>query len=74
MVRKDQDEWISNLEGLWICMADCGLKDKMIDNDIIIQILSNWPEKCDVILDGLGIHLKSFGHDELTIEVIHEKK
>ena len=45
----------------------------MSDKDFIIHVLNNFPNKYDVILDGLENCLALSDDDALTIEVLREK-
>ena len=73
LIKKDPDEWISNLEGLWIGINKFGLKGKITDEDFMIHVLNNFPKKNNVILNGFMNHLTSSGDDTLTIKVICRK-
>ena len=53
----DPDEWISNLEGLQICMNGFDQKGNITDEDFVIHILNNLPGEYNVVLDGLESHL-----------------
>ena len=60
-IKKDQDEWISNLEGFRIHMKVFGQKGSKTDDDFMIHILNNLPKEYDVVLDGLENCLTSSG-------------
>ena len=72
-IKKDQDDWISNLEGLRIHMCEFGQNGSFTDKDFMILFLNNFPKEYDVILDGLKNCLLASGDNALIIEVIHEK-
>ena len=72
-IEKDTDEWISNLEVVWIWISKFRLKGNITDEDFTIHVLNNLPEEYNVILNGLDNHLTLSGDDMLTIEVICEK-
>ena len=64
------DEWISNLDGLRICIGEFGQKGSITYKDFIIHVLNNLPEEYDLILDVLKNCLMESGHNALTNEVI----
>ena len=54
-------------------MGEFGQKGSITDEGFMIPVLNNFPEKYDVILDGLGNCLMMSGDDALTIEIIRVK-
>ena len=68
---KDQDEWISYLEGVRLFMK-LEIKGKIVDNYFMIHVVNNLKE-CNVILDHLENHLELTSPDALMIEVIYDK-
>ena len=61
----DLDEWNAYLEGLKIQMSEFITRGSVTDEDFIILVLNNVPEKNDVILDGLEGHLTLIVQDKL---------
>ena len=53
LMEKDPDEWISNLEGLQICIYEFGLKGNITDEDFMIHVSNDLLKEYNVILDGL---------------------
>ena len=70
---KDHDEYISNLQMIWIWMTEFSLKDSISKEDFVIYILNNLPEEYTVILVGLENCLTSSVPDACTIKVIYKK-
>ena len=58
-IKKDPDEWISNLEGLQIHTNEFKLKGNTNGEDFMIHVLNNLHKEYDVILDGIENHLMS---------------
>lgn len=72
----DPEEWISELESMRTDMQQIGIAGKtdMSDQDFIIHILNNLPEKYDVVLDNLENKLMTDDKNNLlTIEEVREK-
>ena len=70
LIKKDPNEWISNLEGVRVYMSKFGLKGCITVEDFMIHVLNNLPKEYDVVLDGLENHCMVIGNDALTIAVI----
>ena len=66
-IEKDPDDWIPNLEGLFIQMNKFRLKGNITDEDLMIHVMYDLPEEYDVILDGLKNCLTLSGDDALTM-------
>ena len=73
LMEKNSNQWISNLEGLQICINEFGQKGNITEDDFMICVLNNLAKEYNVILDGLENHLTATGDDVLTIDVIRKK-
>ena len=51
-VETDLDEWILNMEELWIQMSTCGVKGNISNEDLMVHAKNKLPEAHDMILDG----------------------
>ena len=66
--KKDPDTWINNLEILRARIKGCG--HKIEDEDLIIHIFNNLPEKYDNLVENL--EAKMNGTNALTLEELRE--
>ena len=74
-LKRNPDEWITELEGLRTDMEDIHIATTMSDLDVLIYVLNNLPELYDVVLDGMEskLMLKDDDPGKLTIEDMRAK-
>ena len=71
-VDKDQDEWVSDLEGPNFFLGELRQKNKIIVEYFMINIQNTLLQKYNVILYGSQNCLTSSSSDMLTNGVIHK--
>ncbi len=74
-VSQDPDEWITELESLWVQMDNIDFASKMNHFDLIIHNMNSLLEQYDPIVDNLEIRLmkKDDDPDKLTLDDLQEK-